>query len=210
MILKKTKNKFESNPYLTIPIDSQLVETLSLKDFDKDGYEVATPLELAYYKANGIELNDTYQYHITPTQYWYTDAEDSEQGVTLDHAVIFSRYAFAGKAREQLEQAAETRPILNKLLTMRPKWGLDFNLEYVSKDLCMEIIHFEYDYFTYEEAKEAKEMFEQLIDNTDWNASIQHLINTRSEWQHLNIDDQSDFKARYFGLDRAYDIKKVF
>jgi hypothetical protein len=210
MKLEKQDVNFVDFPYLTNPIDQSLVNTLSLKDFDKDGYEVATPLEIAYYEANGIELNKTWQYHITTVKPWYVDLHDSERELTLDHAVIFSRYAFAGKAREQLEQASEHRPILNKLLVMRPKWGLDFNIEYVSKDLCMEVIHFEYDYFTYKEAKEAKISFEKLIDNADWQNSIQYLIETRDQWQNLNIDDQSDFKANYFGLHRAYDIKKVF
>ena len=65
--------EFTSDPYLTIPIYQHLVETLPFKDFDKDGYEVPTPLEHLHYEANGIELNRDIQFHIAPVQEWYHD-----------------------------------------------------------------------------------------------------------------------------------------
>ena len=52
MKLVNLSPEFTLHPYLEIPIDRQLVETLPFKDFDKDGYEVPTPLEHLHYEAN--------------------------------------------------------------------------------------------------------------------------------------------------------------
>ena len=58
MILANLNPKFESAPYLTVPIERNLVENLPLDHFDKDGYEVPTLLERKHYEAQGIDLNN--------------------------------------------------------------------------------------------------------------------------------------------------------
>jgi PAS domain-containing protein len=201
---------FTNSPYLTKPIQRQLVETLPFKDFDKDGYEVPTPLEHLHYEINGVELNREIQYHIAPVQEWYTDTEQSEHGLVLDHCMLLTRYAFAGEAIEQIEEVSRHRPILQKLLNIKPKWGIDFSLDYVTHDIVMEVIHIEQDFDNLEEAQEAKERLEQIIDDTDWYDGAMQLYKRRDEWINLSSDDHSDYKAQFFGWARAFDNKKVF
>lgn len=210
MKLKNLKPSFNTSPYLTKPISRPLVETLKLKDFDKDGYEVPNDLEKLHYEAEGIDLNCDIQYHVAPVQAWYIDEQDAEQGLVLDHCMLCTRYAFGGEARQQLQEVAETRPILYKLLGIKPKWGIDFSLDYISQDICMEVIHIEQDFFSIEEALEAKQKLEHIIETTDWEAGAQELIKRKAEWIDLSSDDHSDYKAQFFGWSRAFDNLKVF
>lgn len=210
MNLVNLNPEFTSYPFLIKPIDKRLVETLPFKDFDKDGYEVPTPLEHLHYEANGVILNREIQYHIAPVQEWYTDTESSEHGLVLDHCMLLTRYAFAGAAREQLIEVSRQRPILQKLLNIKPKWGIDFSLDYVTHDVVMEVIHIEQDFDNLEEAQNAKERLEYIIDNTDWYDGAIALWQRKSEWENLSSDDHSDYKAQFFGWHRAFDNKKVF
>lgn len=210
MNLVNLEPKFTDFPYLTKPISRYQVETLRFKDFDKDGYEVPTPLEYLHYEANGVKLNREIQYHIAPAQEWYTDTEQSENGLVLDHCMLLTRYAFAGEARQQLEEVCKNRPILQKLLNIKPKWGIDFSLDYVTHDLVMEVIHIEQDFNNLEEAEAAKERLEKIIDNTDWYEGAMMLYARRDEWINLSSDDHSDYKAQFFGWARAFDNRKVF
>jgi len=210
MQLVNLKPEFTNSPYLTIPIQQLDAETLPLRDFDKDGYEVPAPLELEYYKSNNVIMNTEIQYHIAPVQEWFTDTEKSEHGLVLDHCMILTRYALAGEAREQLEEVAKNRPIVNKLLSIKPKYGIDFSLDYVTHDVIMEVIHIEQDFTTLEEANEAKEKLEHIIDTTDWYQGVVDLQSKKHEWENLSSDDHSDYKAQFFGWHRAFDNKKVF
>lgn len=201
---------FTDFPYLTTPIDRSLIETLPFKDFDKDGYEVPTPLEHLHYEANGVELNREIQFHIAPVQEWYHDIEQSEQGLVLDHCMLLTRYAFAGEARQQLIEVSSHRPILQKLLNIKPKWGIDFSLDYVTHDIVMEVIHIEQDFDNLDDAYRAKERLEHIIDTTDWYEGAIELWKRKAEWENLSSDDHSDYKAQFFGWERAFDNKKVF
>lgn len=210
MQLIKTTAVFSGEPFLTTAIEWQLANTLPLKYFDKDGYEVPALLERAYYQAQGITLDHDVQYHIAPVQEWYTDIENSEHGLVLDHCMLLTRYAFADAAREQLVQVSRTRPILQKLLNIKPKWGIDFSLDYVSHDVVMEVIHIEQDFDNVDAANEAKLRLESIIDNTDWYDGAMSLWQRKDEWINLSSDDHSDYKAQFFGWHRAFDNRKVF
>lgn len=210
MKLAKQNAEFAKDPYLRTLIKDELVRSLSLDHFDKDGYEVPALLERHYYQAQGVDLNNEIQYHIAPVQEWYRDTTHSESGLVLDHCMLLTRYAFAGAARHQLELAVHDRPILRKLLNIKPKWGIDFSLDYVSHDIVMEVIHIEQDFDNLDDANEAKERLEHIIENTDWLQGAHDLIKCKHEWENLSSDDHSDYKAQYFGWHRAFDNKKVF
>lgn len=210
MILVNLEPKFDPSPFLTKPIDYLSLERLPFRHFDKDGYEVPTTLERMFYEAQGIELNNEIQYHIAPVQEWFTDTEASERFLVLDHCMLLTRYALAEEAREQVERTVRNRPILNKLLGIKPKWGIDFSLDYIDHDIVMEVIHIEQDFDNVEEAIEAKERLEQIIETTDWYDGAASLWRKKDEWMNLSSDDHSDYKAQYFGWHRAFDNKKVF
>ena len=163
-----------------------------------------------FYEAQGVELNNEIQYHVAPVQEWFTDTEYSERFLVLDHCMLLTRYALADEAREQVERAVQNRPILNKLLGIKPKWGIDFSLDYIDHDIVMEVIHIEQDFDNIEEAIDAKERLEQIIENTDWYDGAASLWRKKDEWMNLSSDDHSDYKAQYFGWHRAFDNKKVF
>jgi hypothetical protein len=210
MQLQKTNAYFIENPRLTVPIDYHRLLTTPLKDFDKDGYEIDTPIERLHYETNHVDIHQNIQYHFSTGQHWYIDTTESEEGLILDHSQLLTRYAYADEARQMIEHAAKVRPVLNKLLVIKPKWGIDFSLDYVTHDVCMEVFHIEKDATTYEEALEYKHKAEQIIDNTDWESAIQDILKRKDEWYNLCSDDQSDWKARYFGWHRAFDSKKVY
>ena len=210
MILVNLEPKFDPSPFLTNPIPYLSLETEPFRHFDKDGYEVPTTLERMFYEAQGIELNNEIQYHVAPVQEWFTDTEASERFLVLDHCMLLTRYALANEAREQVEHAVQNRPILNKLLGIKPKWGIDFSLDYIDHDIVMEVIHIEQDFDNIEEAIDAKERLEHIIENTDWYDGAASLWRKKDEWMNLSSDDHSDYKAQYFGWHRAFDNRKVF
>lgn len=210
MRLVNLEPKFDANPYLSTAIDYSSLETLRLDHFDKDGYEVPTTLERMFYEAQGIPLNNEIQYHVAPVQEWFTDSEQSERFLVLDHCMLLTRYALSGAAREQVLAVEQQRPILNKLLGIRPKWGIDFSLDYIDHNLCMEVIHIEQDFDSVDAAIKAKERLEQIIENTDWYDGVCSLVKRRDEWANLSSDDHSDYKAQFFGWARAFDNRKVF
>ena len=196
-------------PYLTQTILRDVLYNAEFRDFDKDGYEISTPIEKLHYQMNGALIGDV-QYHDACCQIWYRDGDNSESGLILDHTQILHRWAYAGEAREAIERAARIRPVLNKLLRIKPKWGIDFSIDYVTHEHCFEVFHIEQDALSYTEAQDLKGRAEELIDGADWEGGIEEILNRKSEWENLCSDDQSDWKARFWGWERAFNSKKVY
>ena len=64
--------------------------------------------------------------------------------------------------------------------------------------------------FDRDELVEYKVRAEEIILGTDWMEAGLAVKTKRDEWSGLSSDDQSDWKARYFGWYRAFDNRKVY
>jgi len=209
MQLVLTENTHPEIPIITSSIDTELILETSMQYFDKDGYEL-NHLEQLFYNAAGIDISEQHLHHTAHHVSWIRDVSNSESGCVIDHSLINTRWSYGGAARQDLLRLAEQRPILHKLLSIVPKWGIDFSVDYVSENDCMELFHIELDRFDFDLAQEYKQRAEEIILNTDWPDAAQSILAKRDQWHHLPSDDQSDWKAQYMGWHRAFDNRKVF
>ena len=162
-------------------------------------------LEQEYYRENNINLTCCLN-HACDQRVWLEGGDDN---IKVDHALILHRWNFLGEARDQLERHKTRFPQLNKYLLLKPKWGIDFALEYYNDDDFMEIIHFENDYSSYDKAQEEIKKFEVKIFNTDWKDFVKNLMSKSDEWRHLKGMAQNDWKANFWGINKAETTLKV-
>lgn len=209
MKLEISSNQFNPDPVITVaPPDAEIIAS-SMKFFDKDGYEL-NETEKIYHIYNHVNLDEKHLYHTANHVTWIIDTDRSQKNCVLDHSMIVQRWHYQSSARDQISRLCRHKPLLNKLLNVRQKWGIDFSLDYVYDGGCFEIFHIEADYTDYVQAEDYKCAAEDLILKTDWEHGAKKLLERKSEWEDLCSDDQADWKAKYFGWDRAFNNRKVF
>jgi hypothetical protein len=190
---------------ITVPISGN-IEPSDISYYDADGFQLNT-LEQRYYKQNDIPVLNCLG--VYAAHYPWICLEPTPNFV-LDHSLIISRCSFAGEAREQIAKFAQTYPQLRKYLLLQPKWGIDFALEYYTDTDYIEVLHIEQDYNNHDQAQEAKERTQQRILGTDWHDFAKNVLARKHEWIHLQGMSRNDWKARYWGLDRAERTLKAF
>lgn len=200
-MLTLTSNLLDPNGYWDKPV-AKLVfiptsDDLSL--FDQNGYDL-TELE-KHYASSNMAGADSHRIHRTALkQPWFTQSVAIE-GAHLNHSLLFERKGYTGAALEQLKHWANTLPLIHKLIAIRPKWGLDFSIDWVDRTgNTFEILHWEYDGFDYEEIVTVKSNIESILLNIDWHDAAQQLIKQKDQWHHLDFFAQSDWKCNYFGV----------
>ena len=204
MKLHVTDNKFDSNPFWSQTIKSVFAcppkDTVEM--FDQNGYDL-TKLEQLYAVANGANTTKhRNSEHITLRQPWFT-SDDNESGPHINHAYMFERKGYSGDALKQLQSWAEYRPQFHKLIAMRPKWGLDFSIDYCDTDgNVFELLHWEFDGFEYNEINDKKTVMEEFLLNQDWDEKAQAMLKRKDEWHNLGFFEQSDWKTNFFGIDK--------
>tara|TARA_B100001057_G_scaffold403787_1_gene416180 strand:- start:238 stop:879 length:642 start_codon:yes stop_codon:yes gene_type:complete len=204
MQLHVTDNKFDTNPYYSERIKSVFAcppkETVEL--FDQNGYDL-TRLEQLYAVANGANTTKhRNSEHITLRQEWFVD-DNPEAGPHINHAFMFERKGYTGDALQQLKSWAEYRPNFHKLIAMRPKWGLDFSIDYCDREgNVFELLHWEYDGFEYNEIAGKKENMEAFLLNQDWDERAKTMLERKDEWHRLGFFEQSEWKTKFFGIDK--------
>ena len=204
MQLHVTDNKFDSNPFWSQTIKSVFAcppkDTVEM--FDQNGYDL-TKLEQLYAVANGANTTKhRNSEHITLRQPWFT-SDDNESGPHINHAYMFERKGYSGDALKQLQLWAEYRPQFHKLIAMRPKWGLDFSIDYCDTDgNVFELLHWEFDGFEYNEINDKKTVMEEFLLNQDWDEKAQAMLKRKDEWHNLGFFEQSDWKTNFFGIDK--------
>lgn len=200
-MLSISSNQFDPNGYWSTPIAKLLylpiAEDLDL--FDQNGYDL-TEIEKHYASSNMAGL-DSHRSHRTALKQSWFEQSSTASGPHLNHSLLFERKAYTGEALKQLQHWAHDLPLLHKIIAIRPKWGLDFSMDYVdSEGNAFELLHWEYDCFDYKEAAEIKRYIEPIIISIDWNQAAQDFIRRKSEWHDLDFFAQSDWKCHYFGI----------
>jgi len=167
--------------------------------FDQNGYDL-TEIEKHFASSNMTGV-DSHRCHRTAIkQTWFTQVPIIE-GAHLNHSCLFERKGYADTALEQLEYWALEMPLVYKVIALRPKWGLDFSMDYVDTNgNAFELLHWEWDSFDYSEIQRVKETIEPILLSIDWTDAAASMLNKKDEWHHLDFFAQSDWKCNFFGI----------
>ena len=203
MKITLSKNNFNPNPYYTLPID--LDESIDLKStidtFDQNGFDL-TDLEILYAKKMDLDIKKVRHTHFVLKDDWFT-AEPTDRGCHINHAVIFERKGFAGAAKEQMIELADKCPLIHKVLQIKPKWGLDFSVDYAdAQGNVFEVLHWEWDTFNFEEIQQKKKQMDIFLLSQDWDKMAKQLLDRKEEWYKLGFFEQSDYKTKFFGIEK--------
>lgn len=200
--LAVTDKKFNPNGYWSCKIENHPAPHYDwVKLFDQNGYDL-TEIEIMFSKVNGnchsLHRNAT---HVALKYPWFIQDPSPTQGAVLNHALLFERKAYQGQALDQLQSWAQHMPLLYKVIRMRPKWGLDFSIDWAdTSGNVFEIFHYEFDSFDYTEISELKSQLEEKFLKINWESAAQELLKRKAEWHDLDFFGQSDYKCGFFGL----------
>jgi hypothetical protein len=196
-----TDNKLNPNGYWDKPV-AKLVFIPTPEDldlFDQNGYDL-TELE-KHFASSNIAGADSHRCHRTALKQPWFAQNTTIEGAHLNHSLLFERKGYSGAALTQLKHWANDLPLINKVVALRPKWGLDFSMDYVDqKGNAFEVLHWEYDGFDYDEIAAVKSTVEPMLSNIDWNDAGQRVLKAKEEWHHLDFFQQSNWKCNYFGI----------
>jgi hypothetical protein len=198
-----TDNEFNPNGYWDQPIEKLLYQPTidDLDLFDQNGYDL-TQLEQHFAYGNRTKPKKHREHLRALKQDWFTQSPRTE-GAHLNHSLLFERKGYIGKALEELQFWSRTLPLVNKVIALRPKWGLDFSMDYVDRQgNAFEVLHWEWDSFVYEETQAIKEIAEPILLAIDWDNAAQQILKHKEEWHHLDFFEQSHWKCDYFGIPR--------
>ena len=196
--MKLSTNKLNPNTCYTnaTELDEILIDPASVKLFDQNGYHLTTA-EQSFLIYNGYSAVE--RRHEDCLRYdWIT--WDKHDHAHINHSDLFERKGFADEALDQLKYYAKQNPLLYKLIKMKPKWGIDISIDYVSEDAVFEVFHYEWDSFQYELVEEKRTNIEQFVLSQDWDDVAAVLWQKRHEWYGLSFFDQTLWRTNYFGL----------
>jgi hypothetical protein len=196
-----TSNQFDANGYWDQPIEKLLyqptIEDLDL--FDQNGYDL-TPLEQHFAYGNKTKPKKHREHLRALKQDWFTQLPAIE-GAHLNHSLLLERKGYTGEALRELEFWTRTLPLVNKVIALRPKWGLDFSMDYADRDgHAFEVLHWEYDGFDYDEVQVRKLQVQAKLATIDWDDAAQQILHYKDQWHHLDFFEQSHWKCEYFGI----------
>ena len=197
--MKLTNNTLRKEAYfLDATEDIHTLKDPSCVDlFDQNGYHL-TRAEQAFLVRNGYDA--IVRRHEDCLRHdWLTC--DKKTGAHINHSDLFERKGFKSVALEQIEYIArDDNPMLYKLTKMKPKWGIDISIDYVSEDAVFEVFHYEWDSFEYEAVLEKKLEIEKLVLKLDWDEVALDLWSIKDQWYNLDFFEQTKWRTDYFGL----------
>lgn len=164
--------------------------------FDQNGYHL-TKAEQAFLGYNGYQTIERRHEDCMRYDWMLWNKRD---GAHINHSDIFERKGFSSNALEQLYAIAPTNPMLYKLIKMKPKWGIDISIDYVSPDAVFEVFHYEWDSFNYEQVIEKKLEIEEFLLKLDWDDVAKDLWRKKNDWFYLDFFEQTKWRTDYFNL----------
>ncbi len=196
-----TNNCFDPNGYWDKPVEKIVylptAEDLAL--FDQNGYDL-TDLEKHYAYSNWNKPKKHREHRVALKQPWFTQ-EHSIEGAVLNHSLLFERKGYAGDALKELKMWARDLPLIQKIIAIRPKWGLDFSMDYVDRQgNAFEVLHWEWDSFDYIEIEAVRKIIEPVLAAIDWQDAAQNILAKKDQWHHLDFFAQSRWKCKFFGV----------
>lgn len=194
-----TTNQFNFEKYWKNPIHLENPTRYYVDLFDQNGYDL-TELEKLYALANDTPYSSHREHRFSLKKPWITQSYIHE-GAILNHCYLFERKGYSGKALQQLQEWAKKDPIFYKIINIRPKWGIDFSMDYCGNNgETFEVLHYEYDSFDFDEIQFVKSTLEKRFLEIDWNHSALELLKRKSEWHSLDFFSQSDWKCNFFDI----------
>ena len=193
-----SNNEFNSKSTYT----NKTVSSATLKDpknvelFDQNGYHL-TRAEQVFLTANGYDPIERRHEDCLRYDWLLWDKTD---GAHINHSDLFERKGFSGEALDQLKYYAKQNPMLYKLVKMKPKWGIDISIDYVSEDAVFEVFHYEWDSFEYDAVHEKKLEIQEFILSKDWDDVAKTLWKIRDKWYDLDFFEQTKWRTDYFNL----------
>lgn len=198
--LTVTPNQFNSNPYWEAPVvveEALPYETPDL--FDQNGYDLCL-VEKMFCSANDGSYQSHRRHRAAIRQTWMTQPYKIE-GAVLNHALLFERKGYTGRALEQLHRWAKIYPAYYRLINIKPKWGLDFSMDYYDREgNTFEVLHWEYDGFDFNEIQDKRLEVEESLVRMDWDAAAKEILKLKDHWYHLDFFAQSEYKCNFFGI----------
>jgi len=196
--MTSNSNTLNKDPYFLNPTNDVdiLKNSNSVDLFDQNGYHL-TKAEQVFLSYNGYKPIE--RRHEDCLRYdWLV--WDKRDGAHINHSDLFERKGFESEALVQLYMCAESNPMLHKLIKMKPKWGIDISIDYVSEDAVFEVFHYEWDSFEYDPVIEKKQEIEEFVLNQDWDEVAKTLWKKKNEWYDLDFFEQTKWRTDYFGL----------
>lgn len=164
--------------------------------FDQNGYHL-TKAEQVFLGYNGYHTIERRHEDCLRHDWIVSDKRD---GAHINHSDLFERKGFRGNALDQILAVAEYNPMLYKLAKMKPKWGIDISIDYVSPEAVFEVFHYEWDSFDYDLLLQKKLEIELLVLKLDWDQVATDLWKIKDKWYNLDFFDQTKWRTDYFGL----------
>jgi len=209
-------------PFISKPLeDESIFEKTKIPEFfDRFGYEL-TYIESEFHKHNKVAGHVLVPGSPTDAaaciQDWIIQT-DKHPNLYLDHAHVNVRYAYEGDARKQIQEQAKKNPRLNKLLNIRPKYMVDFCLDWIENDKVVELIHIEHDFDEYDLYYKHITLMEKFVLTQDWEKAYNDLKDFFDNSYTFDEYAQARKKAEYYGLDqldylhepKMLSYKKVF
>lgn len=196
--LSITDNQFDPEGYWQQPMPKMIYKPCAsdVDLFDQNGYDL-TVIE-QHFAGSNAKKHREHRYSLK--QKWFIQDAKIE-GAVLNHSLIFERKGYTGEALKELKLWARDLPLLHKIIAIRPKWGLDFSIDYVDRSgNAFEILHWEFDGFDYKEIQDTKIYMEPKLLAIDWEDAGRRLLEHKDQWHDLDFFAQSAWKCNYFGI----------